>query len=186
MRGPFRLIAKIMKMLTFPELRQTYNYDCGAKATQAVLAYYGLDVRESVIMKEAGTTRAGTPIAGIVKVLRRHGLRCRVGSMTAAAVKEEIDRGRPVILCLQAWADKPPADWRKDWRDGHFVVAIGYDRSRMYFEDPSSVLRTYLTLRELESRWHDVDTNGRRYFNYGIVAYGRRPTYSLAKKVHMG
>lgn len=39
-------------MLNFPELRQTYGYDCGAKATEAVLAYFGMDIREDLIMKK--------------------------------------------------------------------------------------------------------------------------------------
>jgi len=40
-----------MKILDFPELRQTFNYDCGAKALQSVLAYYGIDIREEEIIK---------------------------------------------------------------------------------------------------------------------------------------
>jgi len=175
-----------MKMLTFPELRQTYDYDCGAKAVQAVLAYYGIDERESPIMKLAGTRRSGTPIRGVVRALHEYGLKCRVGRMTIAGIRREIDRDRPVILVLQAWADKKVADWEKDWIDGHYVVAIGYDRKRVFFEDPSSVMRTYLSFDELTKRWHDVDTDGKRYFNYGIVAYGRKPEFDLDRKIHMG
>jgi len=174
-----------MKMLTFPELRQTYSYDCGAKAAHAVLAYYGIDARESDVIKEAGTTRAGTPIRGIAKVMRKNGLKCKAKPMTIEEVKKSIDLKRPVILVLQAWTEKKNIDWKKDWADGHYVVAIGYDRRRMYFEDPSSVLRTYLNYRELAERWHDVDTDNKKYVNYGIIIYGKRPRYSLKKRIHM-
>ena len=44
-----------MFQLNFPELRQTYNYDCGASALQGVMVYYGVEMREDVLMKEAGT-----------------------------------------------------------------------------------------------------------------------------------
>ena len=174
-----------MKILNFPELRQTYNYDCGAKAAEAVLAYYNTDIREGEIMKLAGTTRAGTPIKGIVKVMHKHGLKCKVSKMTIDQVKKHIEMNRPVILVLQAWTNKEKVNWEKDWIDGHYVVAIGYDRKRIYFEDPSSVLRTYLSYKELTKRWHDVDTDGKRYINFGIVAYGKDHNYTLEKSLHM-
>lgn len=179
------LSSRHMKMLTFPELRQTYDYDCGPKSVQAVLAYYGIDVREAPIMKLAGTSRSGTPIRGIVRALRKYGLKYKVGKMDIAGIKRELDRNRPVILVLQAWATKEVVNWEKDWIDGHYVVAIGYDARRIFFEDPSSVMRTYLTYDELMARWHDVDTEGRRYFNYGIVAYGRKPEFDLDRRIHM-
>ena len=59
-----------MKILMFPELRQAYEYDCGANATQSVLDYYGIDKKESEIIKIAETTRAGTSIKGVIKALK--------------------------------------------------------------------------------------------------------------------
>ena len=53
----------IMKISDFPCFDQIYNYDCGAKSAEAVLAYYGVDVDENTIMKMAGTTKKhGTPV----------------------------------------------------------------------------------------------------------------------------
>ncbi len=46
-----------MKILDFPELVQTYDYDCGAKALQAVLAYYGIEKHEDVLMIAAKTNK---------------------------------------------------------------------------------------------------------------------------------
>jgi len=164
-----------MKILPFPELRQTYGYDCGAKATQAVLAYYGIDVREDAIIKAAGTTKKiGTPVRGVLSVLRAHGLRARVQRMTIDQLKKAIDAKHPTLLVLQAWSEKKKVDWENDWVDGHYVVAIGYDKRHIYFEDPSSVLRTYLSFSELEKRWHDVGADGKRYLNAGIEVHGKR------------
>ncbi len=46
-----------MVLLDFPELRQAYDYDCGATALEAILAYYGIEVREELILKCAKTTK---------------------------------------------------------------------------------------------------------------------------------
>jgi ABC-type bacteriocin/lantibiotic exporter with double-glycine peptidase domain len=59
-----------MKMLKFPELRQTYEWDCGANAIQSVLVYHGIQLSEEVVIKQAKTTRSGTPIAGIKRAAK--------------------------------------------------------------------------------------------------------------------
>ncbi|MBU1179589.1 C39 family peptidase [Patescibacteria group bacterium] len=176
-----------MKILEFPELRQAYNYDCGASAIQSVLVYYGIDEEEDVIMKKAGTTkRAGTPIKRMIKTLNSYGLKCKAGPMTTEQVKKFIDKGHPVILDVQAWNEKKKIDWASDWADGHYVVAIGYDSKKIYFEDPATISRAFLTYKELEKRWHDKDTDGKKYANYGIAVYGKPVKYNIKKAVHMG
>ncbi|MFH1314813.1 MAG: cysteine peptidase family C39 domain-containing protein [Candidatus Uhrbacteria bacterium] len=174
-----------MKTLKFSELRQTYNWDCGANAIQSVLAYYGIDVRESIVMKIAGTTRGGTPISGIKKVVKKYGLKQKSGKMEIDDIKQYLDNEIPVILLVQAWTEKNNVDWEKDWVDGHYVVAIGYDKTKLYFEDPSSVLRTYLTYNEFMKRWHDVDKNGKKYINWGMAVFGKKAEYDLSKPIHM-
>jgi len=174
-----------MKILEFPELRQTYGYDCGAKSIQAVLAFYGKDVREDKIIKYTGTNKKGTSIKGIIKTAEKHGLKCKAEQMEIKDLKKYINKKIPVIVVLQAWTNKKKVDWINDWIDGHFVVAIGYDSKHIYFEDPSSVLRTYLSYAEFKKRWHDVDTDGKKYFNYGIIVYGGKCKYKFKKSVHM-
>jgi len=174
-----------MKILKFPELRQTYTWDCGVCALQSILEYYGLDVRESVIMKLAKTTKGGTSATGIKRVIKKYGLDFTAGQMTVAQIKKYLDKKTPVILLVQAWSDKK-VDWEKDWADGHYVDAIGYDKKRIYFEDPSSVLRTYLTYKEFEKRWHDGSVKGRKYIHWGIAVFGKKPKYNPTKPIHMG
>lgn len=174
-----------MKILRFPELRQAYDYDCGANALESVLSYYGFDVSEDRIIKKAKTTKDGTSIKGILKTIKKFRLKSKSGEMTINQIKEYIDKKIPVILLLQAWTEKKKVNWEKDWHDGHYVVAIGYDKSKFYFTDPSSVLRTYLTFKEFGERWHDIGTDGKKYIHFGIAVYGKKPKFNFKQKIHM-
>ena len=175
-----------MKILDFPELIQTYKYDCGAKALNAVLEYYGIDVSEGEIMKIAGTDKkSGTPIEGVLKVLKKYKLKFEAGTLKISQIKRYINKKIPVILILQAWSSDKKVLWEKNWGDGHYVIAIGYDKKKIYFEDPYSVFRTYLTYKELDKRWHDKN-KGKKYIHYGIAVYGKKPKFDSNKKIHMG
>ena len=173
-----------MKILKMPRLRQTFNYDCGAITIQSVLAYYGIEIREDSIMKMARTKKSGTKIKNIIEVAEKHGLKCISKEMTINEVKEFIKKGIPVILALQAWTEDKKVNWEKKWKDGHYVVAIGYKKDTILFNDPSSFNITYLKYDELEKRWHDMDVNGKKYYNYGIAIYGKKPKYKKKIK-HM-
>lgn len=164
-----------MKILPFPELRQAYDWDCGASAIQSILIYYGLDVRAGLIIKAAGTNYDhGTVPANMKAVFKSYKLKCRAGKMTVQEIKDCIDKKIPVILLLQAWTHQENVDWENDWEDGHYVVAIGYDKKRIYFEDPYALSRTYLTDAELMKRWHHRDNTGKKYLNWGLVVTGKR------------
>jgi len=65
-------------------------------------------------------------------------------------------------------------------------VAIGYDNKKFYFEDPSAVIRTYLTFKELEERWHDIDAKTKKkFYHFGITFYGKKPKFKLNEAIHM-
>ena len=170
-------------MLRFPELRQIYCYDCGACALTCILAYYGIDTREDCVMKLAGTSKNGTEIAGITQVLSFYGLKYVAGSIEIEAIKEALDSKQPILITLQAYksSDLP---YVRCWDDGHYVVAIGYDDTRIYFEDPSSFKRTWLSYSELRERWHDIDADGSKIHNWGCIVKGT-PKYSSKDAVHM-
>lgn len=173
-----------MKIRNFPNFRQTYEYDCGAQSLGAVLAYYGIDVREEEVMKLAGTAEHGTFARSIKAAAEHHGLAVDFKAMTVEEIQRYLDKKIPVILLLQAWTEKEGIDWRNTWDEGHYAVAIGYDKKRMYFEDPSSIFRTYLTYDELAERWHDQDDK-QKYVNYGLAIYGKEPNYHPEKVIHM-
>jgi predicted double-glycine peptidase len=168
----------MVKMLTFPKYRQSFEFDCGATATQSVLAYYGIDVNEGEVIKLAGTNETGTMPAGISAAIKHFGLEQKSGAMKMEEVKKYLDQNIPVVLVLQAWASHLVVDWANHWKSGHYVVAIGYDEEKVYFEDPASSHRTFLTFEKLEERWHDVDTAGNKYDHWGMAIFGKVPSYN--------
>ncbi len=164
------------------------TYDCGANSLVAVLAYYGFNVREKDIMDVAGTTiRYGTSIKGIIKVVKKFGLRYKSGEIDVDTLKYYIHKKKyPVIIALQAWKKEDyDIDWKKEWRYGHYVIPIGYDKKHIYFEDPSFIGRTYLSYDELEERWHDMGRDKKKLYKWGIVIYGKKPRYRLNQQTHM-
>jgi predicted double-glycine peptidase len=153
-----------LKILDFPELRQLFDYDCGASALQSVLTYYGYKRREDLLFKKLGAKSTdvfnnGVKIKDIVKVARGYSLTVRVErGLKAVDLKKYIDLKIPVICLVQAWRESGNIKlWKNDYKDGHYVVAIGYDDKRIIFEDPASYTRTWLTYEELDLRWHAID-----------------------------
>ena len=173
-----------MKILDFPELRQAYEYDCGANALQSVLTYYGLEFNEETILKEVKTSKFGTSVQNIENVAKKHGLNVNSEKMAIADIKKYINEKIPVILLIQAWSENKKTNWQKDWTDGHYVVAIGHDKNKIYFEDPYAFERAFLTFEELEERWHHK-IDDKEYINHGIVIYGKKPKFNSKKIIHM-
>jgi len=139
---------------------------------QAILAYYGINERIDEVIKQVGTTETGTPILNFEKVAEKYGLEAKTSEMKIEDVKKYLDKKIPVILPLQAYGE------------GHYVTAIGYDSEKIYFEDPESIFRTYLTYEELNKRWHDI-IGGKKYVNYGIAIFGKKPVFDPEKTIPM-
>jgi ABC-type bacteriocin/lantibiotic exporter with double-glycine peptidase domain len=165
-------------LLPVPNVRQYAAYACGAAALQAILAYYGIDVRQDTLIRQLGTNEVdGTRYWEIVRVAKEYGLEpAIVSGFTIARLIAQIDKRVPVLIAAQAWIEKgDPRDiaaWlaRKD--DGHYLVAIGYDEHRIYFEDPAMFRIGYITFEELEARWHDYDQTGQRLDHFAILFKG--------------
>ena len=142
---------KPIKLMLFPEFRQTYDYDCGANALHAVLAYFGDDVAEGDLIIQLKTDpNVGTNIDDIVRVSEEYGIKCQVKhNMTIVDLKQNINNNVPTTILVQAWTENQNVNWKTDWEDGHYVTAIGYTDDSIIFEDPSSVVRTYIEFNEL-------------------------------------
>ena len=132
-----------MECIEYPELRQTYCYDCGACALSSVLVYYGIDLREEEIMLMAGTTEDGTDIGGICEILSHFGFDYVAGKTSIEDIKLAIEHGFPVIITIQAYKSGSKS-YSECWDDGHYVVAIGYDKHRIYFEDPANFGHSFI------------------------------------------
>jgi ABC-type bacteriocin/lantibiotic exporter with double-glycine peptidase domain len=166
-------------MIDLPTGRQTFNYDCGAKALQIVMAYYGVEVREDELMSQLGCGPAGTPVSSMIGIAEKYGFKVEVThGISLDAVKNYVDQGFPVIILLQAWADRYMTldDWRADTQDGHYGIVIQHGDHIVVFEDPSSFHRTWLTEEELLARWHDTDPeSGERIEHFAMVLKGKEP-----------
>ena len=178
-------IAEQVKVLDVPDTRQTFNYDCGAKAVQTILAYYGHDAREDKLLKALGTTSEGTNLKDIIRVLKKFGLKIKEGQLSPDDLRDAVDHGWPVLIPIQAWVDDLlEVDWSKSTEEGHYVIVIGYRNGDIIFEDPSAFERQYLSEEELLERWHDYDMDGNQYDHYGIVVKGD-PDYNQMKIKHL-
>lgn len=92
--------------------------------------------------------------------------------------KGHVDEGHPVIVLVQAWADREMSlrEWRNNWENGHYAVVIGYNPKAVFFEDPSAFYRTWLNDNEFLARWNDLDPHtGRKLEHFGMVLPGRDP-----------
>lgn len=166
-------------MIDLPGGIQTFDFDCGAKALQLVMAYYGVDVREDRLIKALGVDSDGAPVKNMIAVAEKKGFQVVAKSgFTLETVKQYVDQNHPVIVLVQAWAERYMTlkDWRKDDDDGHYVVVIGHHGYIIIFEDPSSLRRTWMTEEEFIARWHDVDPRTKeRLDNFGMVLLGKKP-----------
>ncbi len=169
-----------MTMIDLHIGKQTYDYDCGAQALQTVMHYYGEDVRGDELIAALGTsTDEGTPPEAMIRVAKQYGFEVKHGTQWSLnTVKQYVDAGTPVIVLLQAWADRYMTldDWRRDWDDGHYAIIIGLNKDVLLFEDPATVRRTWLREREFLARWHDVNPKtGQKYEHFGMVLLGKQP-----------
>lgn len=173
-----------IKLLDFPQLRQSFEYNCGSKALQGVLIYYGIEVREESIMKDANTCHGvGTLICGIESVINKYKLQYDSRVMTVEDIEKHLNQKNPVLILLQAWGDNNP-DYENYYEDGHWVVAIGYDKNNIYFEDPYAFKRTFLSKDELMGRWH-AKQEDKIIKNHAIAIFGKNPDFDSYEIIHM-
>jgi predicted double-glycine peptidase len=172
-------------MIELNNLRQTFDFDCGAKALQTVMAYYGVDTREDELIAELKVTQEGTRPINMKLVAKSHGFKVKSGvGWTLEDVKRYVNAGTPVIVLLQARAERfmTLEDWSKDYDDGHYAIVIDTRNEIVVFEDPSSFRRTWLAESEFVLRWHDRDPKTRRKLErFGMVLLGKEPASIAAE-----
>lgn len=171
--------AQEPELLNVPDVRQSTSYTCGASALQAVLAYWGQEIREDRLAEKLGSDPSkGTSPQAIVNCAREAGLEAKLREgLSLADLEKLVGQGIPVIVAGQAWREEGvEGDWNDEWECGHYMIVIGLDQQFVYFEDPSLLgSRGTISRPEFEQRWHDVDGAGRRYNGLGIVISGPTP-----------
>jgi len=169
---------KSLKLIPVPRLRQASDYTCGVCALQAVLAYYGEDMREDELARALkATPRDGTRYQAIAVYGKKHGYKVEIKkNSTIAELETTIRNGLPAICLLQAWAENKSrqSDYSKNWEDGHYVVAVGFDKERIYFMDPSTTGNyAYVNRKDFLKRWHDTD--GKERLNNFFMVLSKKP-----------
>ena len=150
----------IKNNIKVPLTRQALNYNCGASAFQSILYYYGIEYSEGdlAVLLHSDTLH-GTRYQNIVSLANTLHLNVETKkNATFNDLKHYLDLKKPVIILIQAWTNQSIVDWKNDWIDGHYVVAIGYDQNNVYFMDPSTLGNyAYIPQPEFMDRWHDID-----------------------------
>lgn len=165
-------IHAIQNLIRIPLTRQVADYTCGVAALQSILYYYGQEFQEGDLVEKLGATpEEGTKYPRMVEFAQSLNFRVEVRTgMTLDELKRLIDEKKPVILLIQAWPDST-VDYAQDWDDGHYAIAIGYDRQNVYFMDPSTLGHyTFIPVREFLDRWHDTDSQTLLY-QFGMVIW---------------
>ena len=151
---------KNKKPLVIPVIRsrQSTLSSCGGACLHAVFRYYDINETEKEINKLCEMSRNGIEPEAIVNAAKEFGLssklitHCRVNTL-----KNLVKNGIPVIVAMVAWGKYGEKNYNTD-EDGHYVVVIGFDKARVYIEDPAILHgRAFLDWFEFEQRWHDVD-----------------------------
>lgn len=182
-----REVAAPKKIISIPLFGKDDNYACSTACVAAILQYFSddVDTKEQkladLLQKTNGTEMTVNDIVSYINRVSfaENGQRSLVYAelkryMTICELMEDIDNDIPVICPIQAWhADSNGEynvdyDYNEEQENGHYVVAIGYDREKIYFMDPSSATAySYIPISELESRWHERE-NGTDYVRTGI------------------
>ena len=107
-----------MKIITIPETRQVFNFDCGSNGLASTLVYAGVEERGIGSLCLARPTQNGTGTTGVLRVYRYYGLPLKAGEhMRACHLRAGIDQGWPTILTLQAYRESN-RPYGELWQDG--------------------------------------------------------------------
>jgi ABC-type bacteriocin/lantibiotic exporter with double-glycine peptidase domain len=145
-------------MLALPDVRQRFDYDCGAAATKTVLSFYGLKTNTYVLAPLATNPIDGTDPRAIEATLRRSGLKVISGEMDLDDLKHHTKLGRPVICLIQLE------------NVGHYVVVGSVKFNQVHFNDPTNG-PSKNNLTKFKDRWKDVDRLNTTYHQFGIAAW---------------
>ena len=184
--GTFSKIPEGAIKTPIPKVKQKTCFSCGSAALHSICVYWGVGPKsEYDYIKHLQTDEAfGTLPNKIIKFAKSKGLIVEAKhEMTIHELISFLDGGKPVIVLLQAWGNLKKY---KGCYSGHYVVAIGYDDTKIYFEDPLlHGQRGYLTKKQFCERWIDYDALGNYYYRYGIAIWKEEsPIFmSVAKKI---
>lgn len=168
--------------------------NCGAASACAVGKYFGVGPDNIEDWMEAlGTTaERSTHPKAIEEYLRSLGLTVNARSdLTLDDLRTAWLAGSPVICCVQDYGPYIPDEAEFDY--GHYVAVVGLGFDYVFAQDPSdsNVEADSGTIDALGKimvdeetwlkNWHDVDADGNKYQNYGIIVSAPLPLTDSSK-----
>lgn len=141
-------------MLAIPDVRQRDNYDCGPACVKSVEQFYGRNrpLVEYVAGLVASPTE-GTDPRTVERYLRGLGYCILSGEMTVDLLRHFTDKDWPVIVLTT----------------GHYVVARGVARGRVYVQDPDLGPRS-IKSEDFAKAWEDHD-RVETFHRWGIAVW---------------
>ncbi len=162
-----------------PSVKQQGDFTCGAAALRAIASFYKTGPTTECDFAKAvnASPQKGTHPKDLIKAAKSFGLKVIAKEhMTINELKTHLNKQHPIICNIQAWGDDKTKSKRdqeyKKRNDGHYVIAIGFNDTHIYFEDPTlKGNRGRLTYEDFDKRWHDKETNGDKTDHLGIVIW---------------